>query len=285
MEIPAPRSPPRSAAAGRPYAGHVAAPDPSALPASARAYDLGWIREHIDEERRSVSLLGEVREVVFGAQDGLVSTLAVVAAVVGASDDRLAVLIAGFAAALAGVFSMAIGEYMGSKSQVEIFRRQIAEERREVEDRPQEAEAEVAYLFMQEGMDAEDAWTAAALIARNPESLLATMVAKELGITADEGDTTGSPLRGALFMGGAFALGAAFPVAPFLVAEGTGALVAATGLSGAALFAVGAAKARWTHRSWLASGLEVLVLAAVAGIAGYLFGSVLPTLLGYSGVV
>lgn len=254
-------------------------------PTSARDYPLEAIAEHIAEERREVSLLGEVREIVFGAQDGLVSTLAVVATVAGATSDNLAILIAGIASAIAGVFSMAIGEYMGSKSQAEIFRAQVADEWEEVNERPLEAEAEVAYLFMTEGMPEEEARRVAGIISRHPESLLATMVSKELGIAHDDEETSGSPLRGALFMGASFAAGAVVPLVPFLFARGLAALVAAAAFTGLVLFGIGALKSRWTQRSWLRSGGEILALAAFAGVAGYLLGSVLPTLLGYSGVV
>lgn len=257
-------------------------PDP---PMSARDYDPAWLAEHIDEERREVSVLGEIREMVFGAQDGLVSTLAVVAAVAGATNDNLAVLIAGLASAMAGVFSMAAGEYLGSKSQAEIFAAQITEEQLEIRNRPAEAEAEVAYLLTTEGMDAEEAHTAAELIGRYPQALLSTMVAKELGLTIGVDDAEGSPLRGAFVMGGAFAAGAVVPVLPFLFTEGLTALVVATLLTGAVLFAIGAVKSRWTRRSWLWSGLEIVSLAAIAGVAGYLFGTVLPGLLGFAGVV
>ena len=242
------------------------------------------IAEHIEEERRSVSRLGEIRELVFGAQDGLVSTLAVVATVAGATGDNLTILIAGLASALAGVFSMAVGEYLGSKSQVEIFRWQVEGEWQEVQERPLEAQEEVAYLFTTEGMSEEDAWEATRIIARYPESLLATMVSKELGLIHND-ETTGSPFRGALVMGASFAAGAVFPIAPFLFAEGLPALIAATLVTGLVLFGIGAAKTRWTHRSWVTSGLEVVALAAFAGVAGYLFGTVLPGLLGLSGVV
>jgi vacuolar iron transporter family protein len=253
---------------------------PGARPELAEEYDLTWIEAHIAEEQRTISLLGEIRELVFGAQDGLVSTLAVVATVAGATNDRLAVLVAGLAAALAGVFSMAIGEYMGSKSQEEIYAWHIADEREEVETRPAEAEAEIAYMFMQEGMAQQDAWQVARLIAKYPESLLSTMVSKELGLFVE--DPSGTPLRGALVMGGAFAVGAAFPVVPFLFTSGAAALIAAIIGTGTALFAIGALKSRWTHRSWFGSGLEVVMLAAVAGIAGYGFGTLLPNLLGFA---
>src|SRR6266540_2191314 len=101
---------------------------------------------HVDEERRRAGLLGDVREAIFGAQDGLVSTLAVVSTVSGATNDRFPVLIAGIAAGLAGIFSMAAGEYLSSKSQREIALAQIAEEREKVADRPEDVQAELVYL-------------------------------------------------------------------------------------------------------------------------------------------
>jgi vacuolar iron transporter family protein len=256
---------------------------PPTDPQSPRDYPSEWIAAHIQEERRVTSLLAEIREVVFGAQDGLVSTLAVVATVAGATSSRFAVLVAGIASAVAGVFSMSVGEYMGSKSQAEIFERQVAEEWEEVQQRPLEAEAEVAHMFVEEGMQEEDAWAASAIIARNPRSLLATMVAKEIGIVVDDDDErSGTPLRGALFMGGSFALGSLFPLAPFLVAEGAAALIAAMLLTAVALFSIGAVKSQWTQRSWLVSGVEIVTLAGVAGGAGYLFGTILPTVLGFA---
>jgi VIT1/CCC1 family predicted Fe2+/Mn2+ transporter len=261
---------------------------PPESPSSARDYPHDWLHAHIRDERRRLSVLGDVREFVFGAQDGLVSTLGVVAAVVAATNDTTAVVIAGLASGVAGIFSMAIGEYVGSKSQREIHDAQLREEREEVEARPFEAEAEVAYLFVREGMDPDDAYTTAGLIARYPGSLLATMVTKELGIApeSDEEEAVeGSPLQGALVMGGAFAAGTFVPVVPFLVTEGPVALAWAVALTAAVLFSIGAVKARWTARAWWTSGLEIVGFAAVAGVAGYLFGTLLPTLLGFADLV
>ena len=250
--------------------------------APASAYDRGWIAEHLAEERHASSLLGEIREVVFGLQDGLVSTLAVVATVAGASGQAFPVVVAGIASGLAGVFSMAAGEYIGSKSQREIFDAQIHDERHEVVERPGEAEAEVAYMLAEEGLGEEDAARVAALMARHPEVLLRTMVVRELGIQVD--DPGGSVIRGALYMGGAFGIGALVPVLPFLILPFAVSLPAAVVATGIVLFGIGVVKSRWTHRTALSSGLEVLALAAFAGIAGYLFGTVLPQLLGVAGI-
>ena len=250
--------------------------------APASAYPRSWIAAHLDEERRTSSVLGEIREVVFGAQDGLVSTLAVVATVAGASGAAFPIVVAGIATGLAGVFSMAAGEYIGSKSQREIFDAQVGSERQEIEERPGEAEAEVAFMLAEEGLGDEDAAKVAAIMARHPEVLLRTMVSRELGIQVE--DEHGGVLQGALLMGAAFGLGAAVPVLPFLFLPVAVALPFAALATGAVLFGIGVVKSRWTHRSAAASGLEVLALAAFAGIAGYQFGTVLPQVLGVAGI-
>jgi VIT1/CCC1 family predicted Fe2+/Mn2+ transporter len=245
-------------------------------------FDREWLAKHLEEERHEASLLGEVREAIFGAQDGLVSTLAVVSTVAGATTDRFPVLIAGIASGLAGVFSMAAGEYMSSKSQREIFEAQIAGEREEVADRPGEAEAEMAYMFEEDGLPRDEAVKIAATIASHPDVLLKTMVEKELGLTGDHAE--GSPLQGALIMGAAFGVGAAVPILPYLLLPVENGVVGSIIATGAVLFGVGVVKSRWTKRNWLRSGLEILFLAAFAGIAGFFFGNILPGLLGVEAV-
>jgi VIT1/CCC1 family predicted Fe2+/Mn2+ transporter len=247
---------------------------------AAHEFDHEFLRAHLTDERRKASWLGEVREAIFGAQDGLVSTLAVVSTVAGATagNNRYAVLVAGIASALAGVFSMAAGEYIGSKSQREIFEAQIVDEREEVHERPGEAEAEVAYMFEEDGLPHPDAVTVGRIMAGHPEVLLKTMVEKELGLAIEPDE--GSPLQGALVMGAAFGLGAIAPIVPHLFLTGGTAVVASVLATLAVLFGIGAVKSRWTHRSWWSSGLEILLLGAVAGVAGYFFGSILPVLLG-----
>ncbi len=246
---------------------------------AAHEFNRDFLATHLAEERRRASLLGEVREVIFGAQDGLVSTLAVVSTVAGATGgNQFAVLVAGIASGLAGIFSMAAGEYIGSKSQREIFEAQIVGERVEVHERPGEAEAEMAFMLEEDGLPREAASHVARIMAEHPDVLLKTMVEKELGLAVEPDE--GSPLQGALFMGAAFGLGAIPPILPHLLFTGTAAIIGSVLATLAVLFTIGVVKSRWTHRSWLASGFEIVALGAVAGIAGYFFGSILPALLG-----
>jgi vacuolar iron transporter family protein len=250
-------------------------------PFDERHLDREWLSQHLVDERREADLLGEIREALFGMQDGLVSTLAIVSTVGAATGDRYAVVVAGVASALAGVFSMAAGEYLSSKSQREIYDAQIEKERAEVEERPQEAQAEVAYLLQSEGLSESAARRVATELTSAPNALLKTMVEKELGLVVEEGH---GPLQGALIMGASFGLASLVPIVPYFFLAPGAALVPSLLLGAVVVFAIGVVKSRWTRRNPIASGLEIVALAAFAGIAGYFFGSALPALLGVAGI-
>jgi len=244
--------------------------------------DRAALGARLDQERRRASQLGDIREAIFGAQDGLVSTLAVVSAVSGATDDRFTVLIAGIATGLAGIFSMAAGEYLSSKSQREIALAQIAAERERVADQRSDVQAELAYMLREDGLPEAEAVAVAELTARHPEVLLNSKVEKQFGVAVEEAH--GSPLQGAMVMGVAFGLGALAPILPYLVLPVGIAVYASIIATAAVLFAIGVVKTRWTNGNPIGSGLEILIIGALAGILGYVFGSVLPTLLGVPAV-
>jgi VIT1/CCC1 family predicted Fe2+/Mn2+ transporter len=240
--------------------------------------DHAGVGARLDEERRRAGLLGDVREAIFGAQDGLVSTLAVVSTASGATNDRYFVLIAGIAAGLAGIFSMAAGEYLSSKSQREISLAQIAEERERVAERPDTAQVELAHILEEDGLPRDEASAVAAVIGRHREVLLNTKVLRQYGVAVEEAG--GSPVQGAAVMGAAFALGALAPILPYLLLPIGIAVYASVIATGGVLFAIGVVKTRWTHGNRIWSGIEILAIGALAGVVGYFFGSVLPGLLG-----
>jgi VIT1/CCC1 family predicted Fe2+/Mn2+ transporter len=243
-------------------------------------FDTAWLAGHLERERRQANILSDIREAMFGAQDGLTSVLAIISTVGGATGQPFAVMVAGFAAMVAGIFSMSAGEYMSSKSQREIFEAQIASEAAEVDERPGEAEAEVAFMLQREGLGPEAARRVASDLASSKPVLLKTMVEKELGLTVDD---DANVLRGALVMGAAYGLGGLVPLLPYFFLGVHTAVYVSVSLAALTLFAMGAVKSRWTGRGWFVSGLEVFALGAFAGIAGYFFGTLLPAALGVPG--
>jgi len=216
---------------------------------------------------------GTLRAVIFGVSDGLVSNLALVMGVAGANaaiNGSQFVLLAGIAGLLAGAFSMAAGEYISMQSQRELFERQIALERAELEAMPEEEEAELAAVFQAKGFTAEEARTIARRMFKDPQHALDTLVREELGLDPDE---LGSPWGAAFGSFLAFVVGAVVPVVPYLFGSGDGAFVAALGASLVALFLVGAGVSMLTGRSLLFSGARQVGIGAAAAAVTYFVGS------------
>ncbi len=246
------------AAAAHPPVARGAAESPEAITRGE-----GWHRS-----ARS----GTLRAVIFGVSDGLVSNLALVMGVAGASDDGHLILFTGIAGLLAGAFSMAAGEYISMQSQRELFERQIALERAELEAMPAEEQRELAALYMAKGFPRAEAERVAARIFENPEQALDTLVREELGLDPDE---LGSPWGAAIGSFAAFAIGAAIPVLPYLFGGGTAVFAASIILSLAALFVVGAGVSLLTGRSLLFSGFRQVAIGAAAAAVTYAVGTLI----------
>ena len=216
---------------------------------------------------------GTLRAVIFGVSDGLVSNLALVMGVAGAARDHGSfVLLAGVAGLLAGAFSMAAGEYISMQSQRELFERQIALERAEMEAMPEEEEAEMAALYRAKGFPDEESQRIAKRIFADPQAAVDTLVREELGLDPDE---LGSPFGAAGGSFVAFAIGAFIPVAPYIVTFGAGAFAASILLSVVALFGVGVGVSLLTGRSALFSGARQVGIGAAAAIVTYAVGSLI----------
>jgi VIT1/CCC1 family predicted Fe2+/Mn2+ transporter/rubrerythrin len=216
---------------------------------------------------------GTLRAVIFGVSDGLVSNLSLVMGVAGASSGNPGfVFLAGVAGLLAGAFSMAAGEYISMQSQRELFERQIALERAEMEAMPEEEEAELAASYRSKGFTHDEAATIAHRIFEDRDTALDMLVREELGLDPDE---LGSPWGAAAGSFVAFAIGAAIPVIPYLFGGGQAILFVSLGLSLVALFAVGAAVSLLTGRGAIFSGFRQLGIGLAAALVTYAIGSII----------
>ena len=230
----------------------------------------------IDRERWRVARLGRLREVVFGAQDGLLSTVALVTGVAVAVDNQTTVLVAGLAAALPGMLSMATGAFLGSRAEQDVQRAEIAREAQELEDNPAEELAELVVLYQREGKTYQEARHLADEIAEDKELWLRTLVEKELGISPDD---TSSPVKDALTMGVAFILAATIPIVPHFFMEGGAAISVSIAAALTGLFILGVGKGRLVQRSPLMQGLEILVIGAISAGIGFGLGGLIPRLI------
>jgi VIT1/CCC1 family predicted Fe2+/Mn2+ transporter len=206
---------------------------------------------------------GWLRPAVFGAMDGLVTNVSLIAGVGGGGGTSHTIVLTGLAGLAAGACSMAAGEYVSVSSQAEVDK-----ERLELEHNAAAEQAELAGMLRARGVSAATARQAAAEISADPEQALAVHALEELGV--DPGELP-SPLVAAGASLASFAVGALIPLIPYLA--GLDVLGVALGLAAVAAVAGGGMVARLTARPFWRGALRQLVLGACAVGITYLIGT------------
>ncbi len=227
---------------------------------------------------------GSLRAAVFGASDGLVSNTALVMGFAGSTaaggTEASTVLFAGIAGLLAGAFSMGAGEYVSVASQRDVFTREIALEKSELETKPLEEQRELELIYRAKGLDAETARRTAESIMKDPEVALDTLAREELGLDPDE---LGSPIKVAISSFVAFSLGAIVPVIPYLfssaISDAT-ALILSVTLAALALLAVGGTVGKLSGLGMFRSAMRQLLVGGGAAAVTFILGNIVGTSLG-----
>lgn len=228
--------------------------------------------------RHRGGLGGNLRASVFGVNDGLVSNASLVLGVAGAGAAGGYVLMTGVAGLLAGALSMAAGEYVSVRSQREMYEYQIALEREEVAEYPEEEAEELALIYEARGVEMNQAREVSRALLARPEQALDVLAREELGLNPDD---LGSPWGAAISSFLAFAAGAALPLIPFLIRmPAAHALFATAVLTVGALFAVGLALSLFTGRDALRGALRMVLIGGGAGVISFLVGRALGVAIG-----
>jgi VIT1/CCC1 family predicted Fe2+/Mn2+ transporter len=205
---------------------------------------------------------GWLRPTVFGAMDGLVTNVSLIAGVGGSGARAHIVVLTGLAGLVAGSFSMATGEYTSVRSQNELVQAEVEVERRELARHPVAEAQELAQALTRRGLDAELARQVAAQVADHPDEALRMHAREELGIDPDE---LPSPQLAALSSFLSFGAGALVPLLPYLF--GLSALWVALLLAAVALLVSGAIVARLTGRPlWYGAARQLLLAGIAAGV-------------------
>lgn len=229
------------------------------------------------ERRHSTANGGNLRAAVFGVNDGLVSNASLILGVAGANAAPPIILLSGVAGMLAGALSMAAGEYVSVRAQKEFFEYQIGLEREEIDQYPDEEAAELALIYTAKGVPREEAQRMAERLIRDPDKALDTLAREELGLNPEE---LGSPLGAALSSFFAFGLGAAIPLAPYLLSNGMTALAGTILVTAISLFGVGSTISLFTGKPAWRGGLRMLAIGGGAGLVTWLIGRALGVALG-----
>lgn len=250
---------------------------PAAAPSKTRS--LAAVRASLNQAEpwHRTDKSGSLRAAVFGVSDGLVSNTALVMGFAGSGIDSSTVRFAGLAGLLAGAFSMAAGEFVSVSSQRDMFRREIAMEAQELQDKPLEEQRELELLYRAKGLDRDTARTVAERIMADPKVALDTLAREELGLDPDE---LGSPVLVAASSFAAFAVGASVPVIPYFFLSGMSALLVAVVLATIALIAVGATVGRLSGAGVAKSALRQLLVGGGAAAVTFMLGKLVGVGLG-----
>ncbi len=219
-----------------------------------------------------------LRDFIYGAMDGVVTTFAIVAGVAGAQLSGQVVLILGAANLLADGLSMAAGNYLGTRAELQERNRLRDIEQQHIAQYPKGEREEVRQIFQAKGFEGPSLEHAVEVITADTNRWIDTMLKEELGLSA----TSASPVRAAAVTFGAFIGIGIMPLLVFIYQAAARAdsrldapYVWSTAMTGLTFFIVGAFKGRFVAIPWFVSGLETLLIGSAAAAVAYGVGAVL----------
>jgi VIT1/CCC1 family predicted Fe2+/Mn2+ transporter len=236
--------------------------------------------DEIQQKKQLIESRARIREFVFGIQDGLISTVGLLAGIQGATENSVVVIITGLTAMFSGAISMAAGSYLSSNAQKEIFDREIAEAEKLAEREPYMLAEGLLKALGEEGLSKEQSYRMVKVLTQQRNVFLRTFQEKVFGLGAAE---INRPLQAALIMGLSFVVGALVPILPYMILSGVTALYVSALLGGLTLFGVGAFKGVLAGQSLLLSGLKFFLIAVGAAVLGYVLGVIVQSF--FPGVV
>ena len=225
--------------------------------------------ETIEKKKEVIESRARIREFVFGIQDGLISTVGLLAGIQGATENTSVVIIAGLTSMFAGAISMAAGSYLSSSAEKEIFDKELREAEVLTEKEPYLAAEGLLKALSREGLKREQGYRIVKLLIQEEKVFLRTFQEKVFGLGSAE---INRPLQAACVMGLSFIVGASIPMFPYIFLSGAAALYLSVALAAATLFSVGLFKGYLAARSPFQSGVEFFLIAVGAAGAGYLIG-------------
>jgi VIT1/CCC1 family predicted Fe2+/Mn2+ transporter len=236
-----------------------------------------YAKYHSEHRHTSLGTASNLRAAVFGVNDGLISNVSLILGIAGANANPQFILLAGMAGLLAGACSMGAGEYISVRSQREVFEYQIAIEKQELEEYPEEEILELSLIYQARGIPKEEAEKLAKIMIENPETGLDTLAREELGLNPED---LVSPIGAMLFSFFSFAIGAAVPLLPFLLSASDWNLYFSIAATGVTLFLIGVLLSLFTNRNPILLGCRMLFVGTLAGGLTFMIGKVLGIAIG-----
>lgn len=215
-----------------------------------------------------------LRDIVLGGQDGLVNVLGLLLGIAVASGDLRIIIAGGLAATFAESISMAAVAYTSTRAQQSLYEGELAKEKREIEETPEEEKEELRDLYRQKGLSGRLLDEVVEKLTSDKNVWLDEMMKSELGLQPVE---TQKALISSCVVGLAAVIGSLIPMIPFLLIPTTQISIGqaiwwSLIISAVALFVLGAYKAQISIGDWKKSGAEIAIIGTVSALVGYLVG-------------
>ncbi len=217
-----------------------------------------------------------LKDIVYGGNDGIITTFAVVAGVAGAGMDTKVVIILGVANLIADGFAMATGNYLGTKSELEFQKKEREMEEWEIEHVPEYEKEEIRHIYKEKGFKGDDLEQVVRVITSNKKIWADEMMHYELGMIPCDVSKE-SPIKNAIATFVAFGIAGSLPLLPYIFGV-TNSFVIAIIMTVIALFIVGSLRTLLTRKNWFLAGLEMLGVGAIAALVAYYIGDLLEKL-------
>ena len=227
------------------------------------------------QHHRNTSIGSIIREVVFGMEDGMVSTLGAITGIAIGSQDQFIVILSGTVIIAVESISMSIGSYISNRSEYEVNQRRIEEEKEEIADFPEEEKHELLQMFIRDGWPSDLAKEMSETASENPSLMLTEMTHRELLISHS------SPIhaiRNSIFMFFSYIVGGLFPLVAYLIMPMQNAMPISVFITLMGLFGIGAITSKYSKVSWFKSGGRVLLLGIIALVIGFLLGELISSI-------
>lgn len=235
-----------------------------------------------EEKRRTEAAYhrfgGVIRDIVYAAHDGIITTFAVIASATGAGLSPAVIVILGFANLVADGLSMGLGNFLGIKSERSFVKRMRREAQHEIDEHPERETDELKKIYAKKGFEGEVLEKIVAVLTEDKERWIQTMMQEELELPNEEELKPGRNGTVTFF---SFIVAGFVPLATYLV-PGLGANVfpVAIAVTGLILFIIGSTRVLVTGGNFFLDGLEMLLVGAIAAGAAYTIGVVLSRVLG-----
>lgn len=225
---------------------------------------------HPDYIHHNPSLLdGVVREVVFGLEDGMVSTLGAITGIAVGSQHQGTVILAGFVIIAVESISMGIGSYLSSKSEEDVRDRKLMEEQKEIKEHPAEEEQELKRLYTDDGWPEKLAHEMARAASERPDLILKEMALRELHIFPHRGSNS---LKEGLIMFASYVVGGCVPMLSYFLLPIKTATPLSIAITLIGLFTIGGLTTKLTKQPFIRSGIRMLVVGSIALGVGFVVG-------------